>query len=427
MRFRVCVFGVVWGAGVLFAQLPGTDPTGSHATIDRLGREIIRGDIAPVRDYLAAGGDANARNARGATLLHYAASADRLDLAEMLLDHRADVNARVMAPGDILGAGSTALDYAAANGYATLAKLLINRGANVYAAYASGRTVLHVAATNGRTEIVRLLLQRGADPNARDEDGSAPIDEAAWRGFHDIVALLLDAGARIDSPQTKTGATPLNEAAFKGQTKVVELLLARHANASLADNSGFAPLENAVRLGYADAVRVLLGNGSAGPRLLELAVLKGQAGVVDLLVSRGADVNARFESGSSPLGDAALKGRNEVVTLLIEKGARVNGRDGHGATPLQDAALNGQQETVRLLLARGAEINARETETGSTALYEAAAFGRSGVVGVLLDAGADPNICNKDGISPLRAALENGNGEAAYRLRAAGGVEACGR
>jgi ankyrin repeat protein len=184
------------------------------------------------------------------------------------------------------------------------------------------------------------------------------------------------------------------------------------------------PLENAVRHGRVDAARLLLARGNAAPGLLEQVALKGQANMVDLLVATGADVNARFASGATPLHDAALKGRNEVVRLLLAKGALADGRDSRGATPLNDAALSGQAETVRILLAHGAEIDARETETGNTALYVAASFGRAGVVAALLDAGADPNVCNKDGVSPLRAALANGNGETAYRIRASGGVEA---
>jgi ankyrin repeat protein len=232
-----CAVSVLLAARLSCAQPAGQEhaarqaaQTASQATIDRLALAIVRGNVASGWAYLAAGGDPNARDGHGATLLDRAASANRVDVAELLLDHKADVNARVVVAEPVSGAGSTALDYAALNGHVAVARLPIDRGADVRAAYASGRTALHVAATHGRTEIVRLLLQKGADPNARDQDGSAPIDEAAWRGFRDIVALPLDAGARIDGPQTKTGATPLNEAAFMGQAAVVELLLARNAS-----------------------------------------------------------------------------------------------------------------------------------------------------------------------------------------------------
>jgi ankyrin repeat protein len=73
---------------------------------------IVRGNVAPVWAYLAAGGDPNARDGHGATLLDRAASANRVDVAELLLDHKADVNPRVVVAEPVSGAGSTALDYA---------------------------------------------------------------------------------------------------------------------------------------------------------------------------------------------------------------------------------------------------------------------------------------------------------------------------
>jgi ankyrin repeat protein len=88
---------------------------------------------------------------------------------------------------------------------------------------------------------------------------------------------------------------------------------------------------------------------------------------------------------------------------------------------LHDAALNGKVASVAILLANGAGINARETESGVTPLYAAASLGRDDVVALLLDKGADPNLCNRDGSSPLHAALANGNQTVAAKLRARGG------
>ena len=223
------------------------------------------------------------------------------------------------------------------------------------------------------------------------------------------------------------GATPLNEAAIKGLAPVAGLLLERHADATIKDNAGLMPIENAVRFHRNGVAELLLaagknaGTAGAYAGLLEEAVFRGYADTVEILLKHGADASARFRSGSTPLHDAALKGHDEIVRLLLAKGANVNARNGSGGTPLHDAALNGKVTTARILLARGADINAQETESGTTALYAAASLGRESVVALLLEKGADPNICSKDGASPLHAALACGNKSVADRIRAQGG------
>ena len=74
-----------------------------------------------------------------------------------------------------------------------------------------------------------------------------------------------------------------------------------------------------------------------------------------------------------------------------------------------------------LLVGRGADLNVRETTSGTTPLYAAAAFGREQAVAILLLWGADPNIAGTDGHTPLRAAESNGYRKIAERIRIAGG------
>ncbi len=274
------------------------------------------------------------------------------------------------------------------------AESLLQAGDDPNARDTHARTPLHAAATGlgwGKLELVRLLLAKGADPNARDDTGASPLDEAAWGGSAEKAAVLLDGGAKLNAPETKTGATPLNEAAFKGHTAVNELLLARGANARIKDHAGFSPVENAVRQHRPDTVRVLLAHNKDGDlpnRLLEQAIRLGQADTVQMLLENGAAIDARFASGSTALSDAALNGDNAIVSLLVS---------------------------------RGANANARDVPSGTTPLYAAAAFGREEAVATLLLWGADPNLRGKDGISPLQAAKSNGYRAIAARILSSGG------
>ncbi|HEV2687627.1 MAG TPA: ankyrin repeat domain-containing protein, partial [Bryobacteraceae bacterium] len=253
-------------------------------------------------------------------------------------------------------------------------------------------------------------------------------DEAVLRGFSDFVKLLLEAGADPNADNRRTGATPLNEAVYKNQTKIIELLLAHHANSTIKDKSGFSPLANAVRFDHAEAARLLATQATtANSRYEQLqeAIAKGSRPMIVLLLENGADINATFGSGSSPLDLAARQGRDEIVELLLAKGADLDAHDQAGATPLHNAALSGHAAIVGILLDHGANIDGQEIETGDTPLYLAVYLGRDDVVRLLLDRGANPNTCNKAGASPLRAAVAEENKSIAAAIMARGGRETC--
>ena len=133
--------------------------------------------------------------------------------------------------------------------------------------------------------------------------------------------------------------------------------------------------------------------------------------------TRPANAAAKTKLGSTLLHDAALKGYVPIVELLLRKGADVNALNGSGGTPLHDAALGGHVEAASLLLGRGASINAQEVESGNTALANAASWGRLNLVNLLLDKGADAKLKNKAGKTALMLALENGHEETVERLR----------
>lgn len=209
----------------------------------------------------------------------------------------------------------------------------------------------------------------------------------------------------------RTGAAPLNEAVYKNQLGLIELLLANGAQITMKDRAGFSPLANAIQRGQSGAVKMLAdhaGNsGAIRSQLLEEAVNKGYPGMINLLIERGADLNAALPSGPSPVDLAARKGRPEIVELLVTQGAKVNVRDPLGASPLHSAAMFGNAAVVRVLLDRGANIDEQESATGATPLLWAVSAGRVDTVRLLLEKGADPNICTKQGISPRKAAAEN--------------------
>ena len=75
----------------------------------------------------------------------------------------------------------------------------------------------------------------------------------------------------------------------------------------------------------------------------------------------------RVETDGLLLHNAARNGHKEIVELLIAKGADVDAKDEDGWTPLHWAVVNGHEETVELLLANGSDVNAKDND-GETPL-----------------------------------------------------------
>ena len=147
--------------------------------------------IKTAQKYLDGGGDVNATNNDGITLLMDAAGNGRLDLARLLLSNDADLEAKKT------DSGATALLCAAWNEEFLSAKFLIEAGANVNAVSDLGMTALMIFAWQGDPDAVNYLIEAGADINAQDRDGETAADHAREGGNPEIAALLEKVASRL--------------------------------------------------------------------------------------------------------------------------------------------------------------------------------------------------------------------------------------
>ena len=97
---------------------------------------------------------------------------------------------------------------------------------------------------------------------------------------------------------------------------------------------------------------------ACGLTVLGHAAWGGHKEIVELLIAKGADVNAKYE-GWTPLHTAVEGGHKEIAELLIDNGADVNAMDKDGRTPLHFASAKGHKEVAELLIANGADVNAK--------------------------------------------------------------------
>ena len=153
--------------------------------------------------------------------------------------------------------------------------------------------------------------------------------------------------------------TALHYAASGGHEEIVELLLAKGADVNAKAKDGKTPLDMA-NGATADLLRT--HGGQSG--LIHVAVRDGDLAGVQALLDAGADVSSRLFIANSGLGKdtllhfAARHGHEEIVELLISEGADVNAKDENSWTPLHFAARHGHKEIVELLIAKGADVNA---------------------------------------------------------------------
>ena len=371
---------------------------------------------AMVEKLLSAGANANAASERGQTVLMECSRSGNLRGVRSLLAHGADVNAKEAVHGQ------TALMWAVAQQHPDVVATLIELNADVkarsriysqtvtgeqtqragreelnYITHRGGSSPLLFAARVGDAESAKLLLAAGADVNDLLPDGTSALVEAAYSGNGAVAALLLDKGA--DPNAAGIGYTALHAAVLRGDLELVKALLAHGANPNPIVTKG-TPIRR-------DSQDLVLAKTeiSATPYFLAAKFLEPK--LMAILAAGGADPRLALADGTTPLMVAAGMGEtfNPADPGKNQTRRGIFVYDG-GILEAESLVL----ETVTTALALGSDVNA-VNRAGDTAVHAAAALGLDTVIQLLADKGADVNVKNKRGLTPL-AAL-NGKGRAA--------------
>jgi ankyrin repeat protein len=334
--------------------------------------------------------------------LHQAAAKGDNEQVKSLISQGADINAKNRT-------GDTPLHVAIANHKIETASLLIQKGADVNTKDRKGNTPLHAAAVKGDIKTANLLISKGADVNAENKYGLTPVSRALLSdgGGRLMVELLVSKGAKV---------SVLHLAAYRGDIDKVRSILEKGTNVDVRDKAGHTSLFYAASAGQLHVIEFLISKGAdvnakdnrGGEMPLFYAGDAGWKKVVELLIVKGADINARGDLGGSALESAAWLGRGDVAELLITKGADVNIRDDWGYIPLHAAACTGLVEIAERLIAKGNDINAK-TEWGETPLQSAMWDSQIQMVKFLISKGADVNAQDSAGQTPLHKAAERGH------------------
>jgi ankyrin repeat protein len=236
-----------------------------------------------------------------------------------------------------------------------------------------------------------------ADVNHRNPDGSTPLQWAAFEGDAAKVRRLIDAGADV-ALANNYGATPMSLAAEVADSAILELLLEAGANADSPNADGMTALLAVARTGNVEAAKLLLEHGATvdaresfgGQTALMWAAARRHPEMIELLVAHGAAVNAR-----SAVRD---------YQRHIQAEGRPKSLDSGGFTPLLYAARENCLACVDALLANGADIDLPDPD-GVSPLHVAVMNANWDLAKKLIDAGADVNQWDIYGEAPLFTAV----------------------
>jgi ankyrin repeat protein len=249
--------------------------------------------------------------------------------------------------------------------------------------------------------MIGLLVDAGADPNAMDPAGETPLMAAARVGVVDAVTMLLEKGATLDATDPSFAQTALIVAVRENRPEVVRLLITRGANVNAKTRVGPTPafiLPNSVP-GFGHGIGIVRGGSP----------------------DRGR--RSPIPGGMSPLMYASRDGRLPIARMLVEANADVDFRDPNQITPLIEAITNNHPDVATSLIEHGADVNAVDWY-GRTPLFSAVetrdmdvdkgslvnSIDREpflGLITLLLNRGANPNPRTKEQM-PFRPAFLGG-------------------
>ena len=389
--------------------------------------------IDMVQLLITRGADLNVLDNKGCTPLFCAVNGDHKEVSEILMSNGAKVR----------------IEMAVVRGDIEKVREFIDKGENINAVRIDGKSLLNLAVRRNDKAMVVFLLEKGANVNfIANIVAQTPLDIALENKYKDIENLLLKYGGMIweelvtdicyaagsgdkervqhiiaicpginDAIHTyrlsyNLQETPLGEAAKNRRLSIAELLISKGAYVNDQDSQGKAPLHYAAIKGHIDMVELLLTNGA-----------DIEAKTTQPILTNGADIEAKITQpmGRTALHLAASWKHKGVVRLLVAKGAEINTKDtdtNSGRTALHYAVESNSKEIAEFLIVNGADINAkaRKPKGGYTPLTIAAFWGNKEMVELLLTSGADINIEDAHGLTALDRAREEEHEEVAELL-----------
>ena len=425
------------------------DPSNQYEIVDALLQAQADPNIADIHNctslHLAAGkegkanivarllkemADPNVQSSVVGSPLHFALSCGNLEVIKLLLRAKADPNA-FSAVSD--NARKAPLHIACSQENLEIVEVLLNESnVNPNILDTHKNTPLHYAARSSNPKIMQCLIASNANPNIQNESGYTPLHvccnhKGPQTNVVEKVNILLQAHAD-PTVQTSDCSTSLHFACINGYLEIVTILLKAKAQPNIQNTDGSTPLVSMLFLKSCDDIE---GLQEPPPNQYE---------IVDALLQAQADPNIENEDNFTPLYLAASDGKTDIVARLLKGKPNLNIQTKEGGTPLHEATNNGHLEVVELLLKEKADPNILDFKNrmaplhitccpnGSSEIaqlilscpntdpdildgkldtplhYVVSSNAEPKLLQCLIASNANPNICNRDGYTPLHTA-----------------------
>ncbi|KAK7074366.1 hypothetical protein SK128_009451 [Halocaridina rubra] len=362
------------------------------------------GDVKIFRILMNAGANIRAKDKDGDTPLHVGIAFGKYGIFKEILryiESNNEVLYLLNAKNSVL---KTPLHLAVHIGHVGILNILLKAGAETSTKDGVGHTLLHIAVTAKKINVMQELLKFQKKRNKIlinfvNETNSiqrTPLHYAAHIGSIPMFKLLIDVDADIKA-KSEDGCTPLHYAVLAGKNKVVQEIVNLGKKSNILDN-----------------ICNVTNNFHKTP--LHIAAHTGHVGILKILVESGANVLAKDENGCTPLHVAVADGKKRFVQELLQQVKRetsiqanlLNASNYNDGTLLHTAARTGHSGIMKLLVDAGADINAKNQD-GNTPLHLSAWYGNShlNVIKLLLTAGASMEVTNLNGLTSPHIAAEN--------------------
>ena len=334
------------------ANIDTTDKMGLTSLQSAMNRDHVHVEVA--KFLIESGAKINVKDNIGLTPLHYAANLHSLSLVNLLVEKGAQIDAKDPH-------GLTSLQYATKNGRLEVVKLLIEKGAQIDVKDKNGLTLLHDAVKRNSLELVKLLVEKGAETDVTNNSNETPLMSAVIQKSLEVAKYLMGSWATMPNTYVEykdPGLTLLHWALFynkadKGGSLELYNLLLDRPEIDAKDTNGLTPLENAIKNGWSEMAKLLIKQGAQ----MDTKDIHGLTPLQN--IAKNLDSCNGYEYGALGLG--SIFSRIDLVELLVEKGAQINAKDRDGLTPLHDAVKRGSEpgslELVKILVEKGATID----------------------------------------------------------------------
>jgi len=198
------------------------------------------------------------------------------------------------------------------------------------------------AASKGDHGAIHRLIVRGFDQDASDYDKRTALHLAAAEGTVKVIQYLLDNGAEVN-PIDRWSGTPLDDAIRHGHSEAVKILKQKGGIGGKADNRKDEDPDLSENLSQTN-----LNDPDA---IIELiyAASEGNLTAIQQMVARGVNLEGADYDFRTPLHLAAAEGHERVVQYFIDQGLNISPRDRWGGTPLEDAKRHGHRRVIQIL------------------------------------------------------------------------------